>query len=623
MGSEHLVSLNWDQPLPSAVVALTLRPRLLTIIAPRSAEAAANRLRGVVERRGIDAVVRLGGEATDLDAGRPGERMRDVIEEALAPGAPVILDYTGGSKLMAAASRLALGPDASAPAVYLDVRTGVLRWDNGREEPSNPALDLVEIGALHGAGILGAGGTELSDLQDREAVGQDLPRIIQAFRTNRRHVFWKEVGELAENARKGKSGPSDRLAAVVEEILGLRAYMLPLLSGKQGDWLEIAVANAVDRTLEEHAVEGIVRVGVEGRLGQTDLEHVGVRKAHPAVRAVIRTLRRFSTGEGGAQEVRDAVDDLLHEPDDAATTEFRETDFEIDVVVLLGHRVHAISCYAGAEADSVEWKSREIARRAVQLGGDHARAGFVCLLDRHGCEALEVRLRSELPGGHPVAVFGIDDLAAWSASPECNRLAGFLGLTRTGAPDSATVMAEDLDHDMLVTVGGTPVPVLQAILARRASRPLLLHSPPTAPVAQRVAEALARRGVDSVRVEAPDAFRAAAIDAVIGQLPQSEALDITGGTKVLSSRALLRHVGHRDLASVSYVDGRHGAVRSLARGAPAYPLPDDVTFAEFTALRGWRIEASRACSRSSIRPSAPTSPSRHCRPTTSSTVSAP
>src|SRR3954471_24202491 len=80
---EHLVSLNWDHPLPSAIVALTLRPRRMTLIAPKSAEASARQLRAVLDQHGIQVEVRLGEDATDADAGSARDQMRAVISRAL------------------------------------------------------------------------------------------------------------------------------------------------------------------------------------------------------------------------------------------------------------------------------------------------------------------------------------------------------------------------------------------------------------------------------------------------------------------------------------------------------------------------------------------------------------
>src|SRR4051812_39838365 len=135
-GVERLVSLNWDQPLPCAVVALTLRPDALTIVAPRSAEASTRRLQEVLERHGIAVDIVLGEDATELDKAGDAEPMRTAILGALHADPRAVLDYTGGSKMMAAVARQAVEPDADSRAVYLDVRSGTLRWDDGGEKPS-------------------------------------------------------------------------------------------------------------------------------------------------------------------------------------------------------------------------------------------------------------------------------------------------------------------------------------------------------------------------------------------------------------------------------------------------------------------------------------------------------
>lgn len=61
--------------------------------------------------------------------GRAGhaDSMRAVINRTLSPVDTVVLDYTGGSKLIAAAGRLTLGGDGDSRAVCLDVSTGFLR----------------------------------------------------------------------------------------------------------------------------------------------------------------------------------------------------------------------------------------------------------------------------------------------------------------------------------------------------------------------------------------------------------------------------------------------------------------------------------------------------------------
>jgi hypothetical protein len=67
--------------------------------------------------------------------------MRAVIASVLHADDGATLDYTGGSKLMAAIARLELEPGGASRAVYLDP-AGVVRWDDGRTEGHGPTLDL-------------------------------------------------------------------------------------------------------------------------------------------------------------------------------------------------------------------------------------------------------------------------------------------------------------------------------------------------------------------------------------------------------------------------------------------------------------------------------------------------
>jgi hypothetical protein len=587
----HLVSLNWDHPLPTAVVALTLRPLAVTLIAPRAAEDGAERLKLVLARHGIAVTVALGEDATDLDRGAPDAQMRAVITSALAGDPTTVLDYTGGSKLMAAAARLAIEPDGDERAVYLDAR-GVLRWDDGREQEPSEVLELNEIAALHGSRLEG-GGSVLAERPDLAEAISDGARIVAAMRARMRPLFWREIAREGELARTGKSRATASVRDALEKLATGQAYMLPIMPGNKGDWLEAVAASAVERALVHHGARASVRIGVYGQRRETDVLVEPELEFHPAVLELVRAMRRASTGIGSLDELQNAADDLLHGQDTPSPRDqSSDHDFEIDVVALSGHRIRALSCMAGDDPEKVRWKSREIARRAVQIGGELARSAFVCLLDHAGCEQLRAELAgSDVPGASAVTVFGVDDLVDWTAEPpRFERLADFLGLAPSRV-EGQVIVPDEVDHDLLVTVGGTPLPIFQAVLAHGARRPLLLHTEPTARAAARVADALALRSIDAVRVQARNPFAAAAVDEVLALLPPSPALDITGGTKVLSSRALLQHAGAP--STVTYVDGRHGVVRSLSPGADELPLPS-VSVSEAVALRGWTVERSRS-----------------------------
>jgi hypothetical protein len=602
---ERLVSLNWDHPLPSAVVALTLQPQVLTLVAPKSAAESANALRVVLGRHRIEVDVQLGDEATDLDAGNEDTRMRAVISRALNGGDGATLDYTGGSKLMAAIARLELEPGGDSRAIYLDP-AGTLRWDDGRTRPAAAALDIAEIGELHGYEVLGAGGKALSSIGFRSDVLSDARGILESAAAGRRPLFWEDVvalGRVArgdlKGAKRASSGRQEdarsELSAVVREVVDGQARMLPLGLDKEGDWLEILVADRVELALSEEELEASVRLGVEARLGQAGPRHAGLRREHPAIRRLVEELRRCSAGRGSAADVTDALDDLLHgDEQDEPASDF-ETDFELDVVVLRGHRVHALSCFGGSGSDLIAWKSREIARRVTQFGGDFARPGFVCLLDRVRASELESELRASAPGISTVRVFGVDDLLDWTEeTPRLGCLRDFLRgepMAHSHPGPRPAARPEGVTHDLLATVGATPLPVFQAILAHGAQRPLLLHDPGTAAQAERISTLLARRGVTSIHVEVADAFRVDGVDPALQHLPPSDRVDVTGGTKVLSTRVLLKHARERDLTTATYVDGRQSVLRCLSPNGPALELPRDVRLEEMLELRGWRVEA--------------------------------
>jgi hypothetical protein len=109
-------------------------------------------------------------------------------------------------------------------------------------------------------------------------------------------------------------------------------------------------------------------------------------------------------------------------------------EFEIDVVIIHGHRLYVISCTTKTNLSGCKPKLFEVAMRARQLGGDLARSALVCLLcgsDPKGAKIDQLR--------HDVAdvwgaintpqVFGQDDLKEWAGiagKPNTNSLKKWL-----------------------------------------------------------------------------------------------------------------------------------------------------------------------------------------------------
>ena len=82
--------------------------------------------------------------------------------------------------------------------------------------------------------------------------------------------------------------------------------------------------------------------------------------------------------------------------------------FEIDVAIMRGYLLFALSCSVDTKAKRLKLKFFEAYNRARQLGGDEARAALVCALDDPG--SLEQDIAREWDAGNRVRVFGSKDL---------------------------------------------------------------------------------------------------------------------------------------------------------------------------------------------------------------------
>lgn len=79
---------------------------------------------------------------------------------------------------------------------------------------------------------------------------------------------------------------------------------------------------------------------------------------------------------------------------------------ELDVVILKGYQLYAITCTVKLKRKELKQKLFEVQQRAKQLGGDEANIGAVCLyLDS---DDLEKELARDIGGN--VKVFGRDAL---------------------------------------------------------------------------------------------------------------------------------------------------------------------------------------------------------------------
>ena len=335
---KRLLLLVGSNPLPNYLVALILNPESICLFYSPETEKVKDYLYKTLIERFENVSDRCIGDATDPSKVR--EAFASIPTDAH-------LNYTGGTKIMAAHARLAFrdagGTDDRAS--YLDERNSVLRFDDGYEiDISQQNLDLTidEIRGLHGYKFISK--REISMLQ---GVEQDLKRVAEAV-LNAPEI----IGKLT-NVSIDK----------YEELMpGLNSQILFKNKGRfqKGAWLEDWVGGLVKQ------ISGDSEIYISYESSRSD-----GRK------------------------------------------------FEIDVVLIRGHRMYAISCTTQSKLKPCKLKLFEIAMRARQLGGDLARSALICLLygsDNNG--AYVDQLRNDVAGiwdaSNTPEVFCLDDLKEWA-----------------------------------------------------------------------------------------------------------------------------------------------------------------------------------------------------------------
>ncbi len=355
----QLVGLN---PLPLYLAAATLRPgRIILVHSDHTVEFACRLRAALRERLGL----------AEVETRRVGSAMKAQDVRAALGSLPddVVLDYTGGTKVMAAQARvvvaeLGLGPDR---AWYLDERAGVLRRDDGIELDVERALDLDAVMALHGSKR--AGSTKPVDGEP----GAEEARAVAA---------WFLADPLARARRLGelKSGPRDVDCAAEGLAVGVDRLPSPKFSRKANDrWLDF-----------------LLKAGWHERW--------------------VADLVRSSTGEQTTRSLHlRGVEGVEH---------------ELDVVAVAGgRRLYVLSCTTDTTVKLCKSKAFEVALRARQLGGDLARSAVVCAPHHRGApshDQVQDTLAGTWGGGNPPRVFGIDHQRAWLRAGRADDLAQWM-----------------------------------------------------------------------------------------------------------------------------------------------------------------------------------------------------
>jgi hypothetical protein len=339
----------------------------------------------------------LVGDATSATVVR--RVLAPLVEHSSTNGtaSDVLLNYTGGTKVMAAHARMAYSDDGGQTphASYLDegsVRAPPrLRFDDGSSkalsEYDQIPFDLKTIFSLHGITYTPRRPKEpspkVSDAREILCkVLRDLP-LATALYCERERLEDKEY-----------KNPSNATAA-------------PFCADQYG--LNLSIPIFPTEELLEAA-------------GNSDQR-----------KSWFKQWYGFIGGEWleewVAEQVRNALDELDFRRDEAVCVGFdafrggsKNKQLEIDVAVVRAYRSYFISCTTDTTKTLCKSKLFEVAVRSRQLGGDLARAALVCLAD----DEVINKLRNEVddvekpkaaihvPSVGDVHVFGLQDIRQWS-----------------------------------------------------------------------------------------------------------------------------------------------------------------------------------------------------------------
>ncbi len=382
-----LVLLVGSNPLPNYLAACALRPSRIALVHTKATEDAKNRLQRELGRslgEGIAFDELLVRDATCATT------VRRVLDPLMVSkdGQDVLLNYTGGTKVMAAHARMVFAKSGGRPehASYLDEggrdKDGVdheprLRFDDGNwkalAEYPNVPLTLATLFALHG--ITSEEEQPKNPAPTTEDAREILHKVLRDVPLAKAlYCERQRLEELRSSPRKAASEPfrADRygLSLSLREFptsehldqLGSteerKSWFRQWYSFIGGGWLEVWLGDQIRSLKLSPAPE--VRVGVNAGRGE------------------------------------------------------KKVQLEVDIVVIRGYRSYFISCTTDTSKSLCKSKLFEVAVRSRQLGGDLARAALVCLADDPTVDALEADIADLWYARNTPKVFGLSKVLAWS-----------------------------------------------------------------------------------------------------------------------------------------------------------------------------------------------------------------
>lgn len=363
---KKLVLLVDSNPLPNFLAVILLKPESVCLVYSRETEEVKNNLQRMLKNK----LPKLQISEECVDATN-AENVRRVIRSC-SKGAH--LHYTGGTKIMAAHARMAFesigGQDKEAS--YLDEPKGLLRFDDGAyidllSEHVELAMD--DILELHGIRrISKAGGMSISEPSNEDARKIAMEVLRTPDLAARLYGLHRKEGKL-RSFNDAKQNP----IALNGLVDGLSIQQLP-----EGNW---------NRKTHEQWCDFLGGKWLEAWCALLIGDLISGDKVSVGLECKMDSGRQF----------------------------------EIDVALVRGHRLYAISCTTSTKINLSKSKLFEVAMRARQLGGDLARSALVCLL--HGSDSkgpflhqLQNDVADVWKAPNTPRVFGLDDLREWAGT---------------------------------------------------------------------------------------------------------------------------------------------------------------------------------------------------------------
>jgi hypothetical protein len=372
----RLILLVGSNPLPNHLSALALEPAEIALVYTKETQVAKDRLKSEL-RRALGDTLNFVEPDPFVEDATCATTVRRAIDPLLGQDdrdGSVWLNYTGGTKVMAAHARMAFAEIGGEPArsTYLDEGgkdvAPRLRQDDGRSrrltELGGPALDLQTVLALHGIQHKPRTALDGSPTED------DARAILCAV--------LRDPG-LARRLYKERR----RLDALKKPSAAVSA---PFSPGDHGVELSI-------RALPESAQ-------MSRKLYESWYKFIGGEWLEDWIGAKLRGL-------------------VLTPPPEivVGVNAFRgeaRANLEVDVAAVRGHRSYFTSCTTDTTKPLCKSKLFEVAVRSRQLGGDLARAALVCLADDRTVGALQQDIDDLWGATNTTQVFGLSDLRDWS-----------------------------------------------------------------------------------------------------------------------------------------------------------------------------------------------------------------